>query len=142
MIDLATLETAAALLRCLWDGISPDYKAKYRRDIWQQVQDRVTTTARMTPDLGTWLSRLCLTFDNAPLAPYDPARRDWLAAQLRQPAAAQRAVLEALRHQAPVVVLLLRTLIQDEREVAANAPLRAPVDAAGGLFAADEGVEA
>lgn len=90
----------------------------------------------MAPDLATWLSKLCLTFDNALLAPYDSDRRAWLDAQLRQPPAAQRAVLEALRQQAPVIVLLLRTAIKDEREVEATGPIMLPTaPAARGLFA-------
>ena len=73
----------------------------------------------MTGTLATWLSRVCLTFDGAQVAPYDPAQRAWLETQLRMRPDAQQRVLRALREQAPVVILILRNMIQDEKEVLA-----------------------
>lgn len=119
MTDMETLETAAALVRCLWDGIPHDYKSRYHHVIWGQVQSHVITHARATNSLATWISRVCLTFDGAQVAPFDPQQRAWLETQLRMRPDAQQRVLRALREQAPVVILLLRNQIADEKEVTA-----------------------
>lgn len=116
-MDMANYETAAAIFRCLWDGISPDYKSKYRFEIWEQFQHRIQAHAKMTNSLPVLLSRLCLTFGNATLG-RDPQQRDWLESVLREPRQ-HAAILAACREQAPVIVLLIRTLIHDEKEVAA-----------------------
>lgn len=120
MTDMESLETAAALVRCLWDGIPNDYKSKYRREIWEQVQSRVAAHAKMTATLATWLSRVCLTFDGAQVAPYHAEQRAWFEGQLRMRPDAQQRVLRTLREQAPVVILLLRNQLQEEKEVAAS----------------------
>lgn len=48
---------ATDLLTPLWRGISPDYKSKYRRNIWQQFEDNLRSAA-YTAKLSTFLAKL------------------------------------------------------------------------------------
>ena len=120
MATTDTLEQAAAILRAVWEGINPDYKAKYRMTIWEQFQSRIAAQARMTNDLSTLLSRLSSTFDQAIIGPYRSDQRQYVADQLHLPVPQQRALVAAMREHAPVIVLLLRTWLQEEKEVNAN----------------------
>ena len=111
---MAALEMAAALLRAVYDGISKDYRQKYRMELWNQLQSRAAASSRMTNDLATWLSRLCGMFDGATLAPYDPAARGFIERVLQLPANEQLAILKTVREHTAVVIVLLRNQRQDE----------------------------
>ena len=53
-------EQATDLLWTVWRGIPPDYKSRYRRNIWQQFEDRVRSAA-YTSNLGKFVNSLCLS---------------------------------------------------------------------------------
>jgi len=119
---MAALEMAEALLRAVYDGISSDYKAKYRMELWNQVQSRAAAASKMTDNLATFLSRLCGMFDGATLAPYDPAARAFVERVLQLPQAEQRAILKTIREHTPVVVVLLRNRKQEEKNEREGTP--------------------
>ena len=54
-------ERVAALLYAIWRGIPNDYKSRYRRNIWQQFEDRIRSKA-YTSNLGEFINSLCLSF--------------------------------------------------------------------------------
>ena len=114
-MEMETLTQAALLLKAVWEGVSSEYKSKYRQTIWEQFQSRAAAHARMTNDLAKFISSLCGTLEGAVLAPYDEEARAFVEKLLTAPRPEQQKVLAAIREQTAVCVLLLRNMKQEER---------------------------
>lgn len=111
--EMELIHLAARLLKAVWSEIDPEFKAKYRMDIWSQVENNVAACARMSSTLNKFLSSLCSKFQVA-----TPGRgeeeRAFVDALLCGDESA--AVLKVLRQYPQVCALELRVLNDIERE--------------------------
>jgi hypothetical protein len=108
--------TLTALLYVVWSNIDADFKAKYRREIWDMVEARVRATANQSSTLGAFASALAKKL-NAKLgtnAEEIGAARRAIANRL------DRQALNFVRQETAYAILLLRTL-NDERRAANKA---------------------
>lgn len=119
---LTSERIASDLLAPLWRGISPDYKARYARNVWEQFENNVRSAA-YTARLPKFVQRITQRLGINPRAD-DVAR---VAAVLN--AGQDRHVLRALRDEAAYLVLLVRVENDERKEGArAEATLRSGSD--------------
>lgn len=103
---------AESLLTPIWRGISPEYKSKYRQNIWQQFEDNIRSAA-YTSRLPAWLDTMCRRMD-VTIRPEHAA--------LMKPIfglCMDRLILRALRDETTLLVLLVR-VANEERKAEQN----------------------
>ena len=100
---------ALSLVTPLWRGLSPEYKAKYRRTIWPQFENQIRSAA-YTTTLSLWYSRVCSRL------PIEPAARDLEDLQVYLMSGQDRELLRLFRDEAPTIVTLLRVENEARRE--------------------------
>lgn len=104
-------EQAAGLLEIVWRGIPPDYKSRYRRNIWQQFEDNIRSAA-YTSNLGKFLNSLCLKLSaNVGRNSDDRVQADAILQE-----ADAKAMLKLLREETTLLVLMVRVANQERRE--------------------------
>jgi hypothetical protein len=114
-------QTAADLLMLIWRGIPPDYKSRYRMNIWEQFENQVRSAA-YTSNLAKFVSSLCLKL--AATVGTTPEDRQIAEAILN--GGQDRAILKLLRDETTLLVLMVRVANQERREEwEANHPDRA-----------------
>lgn len=101
-------QLATDLLTPLWRGISPDYKRKYARSIWQQFEDNLRSAA-YTGHLSTFYAKIVQRLDI--LLHKDDTEK--VAAILH---GEDKAKLKMLREETTLLVLLVR-VSNEERKV-------------------------
>ena len=113
--EMELISLSARLLKAVWSQIDPEYKAKYRMDIWTQVETNVAACARMSSTLNKFLSSLCGKFQVA-----SPGRneeeRAFVHALLHSEEVNTDALLKVIREYPQVCVLQLRVMNDTERE--------------------------
>lgn len=113
--EMETIHLASRLLKAVWTQIDLEFKAKYRMDIWQQVESNVKACAMMSSTLNKFVSSLCSKFQVA-----TPGRneeeRAFVDALLCGEEANPDDVLKVLRQYPQVCVLELRVLNDAEKE--------------------------
>lgn len=92
---------ALAVLGPLWRGLDPEYKAKYYRTIWTQMESQVRSAA-YTTTLSLWFSRICSRL------PIELRGDDSEAVQAVLMSGEDRALLRLLRDEAPTLITMLR----------------------------------
>ena len=108
------LNLAADLLWAVWTEIDPEYKSKYRQNIWEQVETTIAACARMTTNLDKFLSAVC-----GKLSVAVPGKEEGdclqVALILQGQYADPDAILQVIREYPQVVVLKVRVM-NDERK--------------------------
>lgn len=123
-------ELAEQLLTPLWRGISPDYKRKYARSIWQQFEDNLRSAA-YTGQLSTFLSKLTTRLG------VEIRREDVELVTGVMQSGEDKAILKMLRDETVLLVLLVR-VANEERKAKFEAKKLAkkePHEKEEGLFA-------
>jgi len=105
-------EQAANLLAIIWKGIPADYKSRYRMNIWQQFEDNIRSAA-YTSNLGKFVNSLCSKLS----AQIGRNGEDRAAAKAILQQADARAMLKLLREETTLLVLMVRVVNQERREV-------------------------
>ena len=113
--ELETIRVAAMLLKAVWSQIDPEYKSKYRMDIWTQVESNVAACARMNSTLTRFLSSLCGRFQVA-VPGRTEEERQAVDLILRGGMGEPEHILQALREYPQVCVLQLRIMNDAEKE--------------------------
>lgn len=113
--ELEIRQIAAALLKAIWNGIDKEYLSKYRVTIWTQYEERVGTAARITSSLISFLSRLSAMMQVAEIG-RDDAERQFVAAILAGDYGDPGEILQALRRDPQVCVMLLRVQKDEEKQ--------------------------
>ena len=104
----AQYREALNLLIPLWKGIPADYKRKYARNIWQQFEENIRSSA-YTTSLSRFVNSICLRLQIVTAADDLPAVNAVLNA------GGDRALLRQLRDEAATLVLMVR-LENDKRK--------------------------
>lgn len=107
-IEMETLYQAAALLKAVYNEISSEYKAKYRMELWRQVEENVAVCARMSSTLPKFLSLLCGKFQVA-IPGHDTYEREQILHLLNGYSATPESILKVIREYPQVVTLIVRT---------------------------------
>ena len=102
-------EIADDLLTPLWQGISPEYKSKYRRSIWQQFEDNIRSAA-YTAKLSTFLSKITQRLG------VEIAGRHVQQVTVLMDNAEDKAVLKMLRDETALLVLMVRVANEERKE--------------------------
>lgn len=102
-------QTALRVVAPLWRGLTPEYKAKYRRTIWGQFENQLRSAA-YTTTLSLWYSRICSRL------PIEIWEADAAAVQAVLTGGEDRILLRVLREEAPTVVTMLRVETEARRE--------------------------
>lgn len=100
---------ANELLMPLWKGVPSDYKAKYARNIWSQLEDNIRSAA-YCDRLSKFVDKISQRLDIAILEADTATVTDFLAA------AETRPTLKALREDTALLVLLVRVANEERRE--------------------------
>jgi hypothetical protein len=100
-IDLAWL-----LWRSIWHNSSQDW-SPYRRRIWDMYTVRLRSAARMSRDLGEFVSLFCRAF-SIPTPGASPEERAHLQMILDLPSDAHDKILQCFHLQLPVITLYVR----------------------------------
>jgi len=106
-------QTAADLLTAIWRGIPNNYKSRYRRNIWQQFEDNVRSSA-YTSNLGKFVSTLCWKLQ-AQIGGEDSADVERILN-----GGHDRALLKLLREETTLLVLMVRVANQERQEAWRN----------------------
>ena len=114
--EMELIYLAARLLKAVWSEIDPEFKAKYRMDIWSQMESSVAACARMSSSLLKLLSSLCGRFQVATPG-HNDEERAFVGACLRGEACDPDSLLKVLRDYPQVCVLELRIMNDAEKEV-------------------------
>lgn len=101
-------QLATDLLTPLWRGISPDYKRKYARSIWQQFEDNLRSAA-YTGQLSTFYAKIVQRLD----VMIHKEDTEKVVAILHSE---DKAKLKMLRDETTLLVLLVR-VANEERKV-------------------------
>lgn len=96
-------EQATDLLWTIWRGTPAEYKRRYRRNIWQQFEDRVRSAA-YTSNLGKFANLLCLNLG----ATLGKAQIDRDTAEAVLNSGNDRELLKLLRDETALIVLMVR----------------------------------
>src|SRR6266496_3566640 len=104
--EMEAVYLAASLLKAVWSQIDPEFKSKYRMDIWTQVETNVAACARMSSTLTKFLSSLCGKFQVATPG-RDEQERQFVDLLLHGQYGSPESVLKALRDYPQVCVLKL-----------------------------------
>lgn len=102
-------EVANGLLTPIWRGIPADYKKKYARNIWEQVENNIRSaayTARVSEFLSKITQRLGITF----------AADDAKAVSEIVGGGHDRELLKMLRDDTTLLVLLVRADNEERKE--------------------------
>ena len=102
-------ETAADLLEAIWQGMSSEYKSRYRRTIWGQFENTVRAAA-YTNNLGKFINSLCLKI-NSQIPGKHTARVNEILKS-----GDDKAMLKLLRDETTYHVLIVRVRNQERRE--------------------------
>ena len=102
-------QAAADLLAAIWRGIPNEYKSRYRRNIWQQFEDNVRSSA-YTSNLGKFVSSLCLKLQAR------ISGEDSVGVEQVLNGGHDRALLKLLREETTLIVLMVRVANQDRQE--------------------------
>ena len=108
------LETAAALLRLIWDGIPAEYKSKYRMDIWSQFQSAVKAAAQRTSTISRFTSDLCFHFENAVIIQREGGTQVY-ERMLQWGQEEQEDLLALLATDTPSAIAVLRNRLDEEK---------------------------
>ncbi len=101
-------EIANNLLWPLWRGIPDGYKHRYARQIWQQFEDNIRSSA-YTSDLAKFVDKLCARLG------IQVGSREVESVRAFLDSADPRSTLAALRSETTVLALLVRVR-NDERK--------------------------
>lgn len=113
--ELEIRRIASVLLRAVWNGISNEYLSRYRAEIWRQFEERVATASRITSSLVSFLSRLSTMFQVAEIGK-DDAERSFVADILAGHYGSPDDILQALRRDPQVCVMLMRIQKDEEKK--------------------------
>ena len=102
-------QLATDLLTPLWRGISPDYKRKYARTIWQQFEDQLRSAA-YTAKLSTFLSKITQRLDIV----LHKEETEKVAAVIG--GNDDKTILKMLRDETTLLVLLVRVANEERKE--------------------------
>lgn len=112
--ELELRQVASVLLGAVWKKIDPEYKSKYRAEIWRQFEERLQTSARITPNLTSFLSKFCTLFQVAEIG-IDADERLEVERILAGGYGNPDDILYGLRRDPQVCVLLLRNRLDEEK---------------------------
>jgi len=102
---------ATEIAWALWRGMSPDYKRRYARVIWDQFQSRLQGEAMATSSLGTFVNSAC-----SKLGVVSLGRRDDLGTLDGILNSGQdRLVLRLLREETALIVVKVRLMNEERR---------------------------
>jgi len=102
-------QLATDLLTPLWRGISPDYKKRYARTIWQQFEDNLRSAA-YTAKLSTFLAKITTRMGIVIFA--DDTGK--VTAVMQQ--GEDKIILKMLRDDTTLCVLLVRVANEERKE--------------------------
>lgn len=102
-------ESATEILFSIWQGMDGDFKSKYRREIWQIFESRISAAAQQTGTFSRFLSNLCKSL-NAGLGLYEEGR-DKIKEVVDHPLS--KILLRFMREETPFVVMLVRIRHQE-----------------------------
>lgn len=108
------LNLASDLLTAVWTEIDPEYKSKYRMDIWTQFETGAAACARTTNNLDRFLSQLCGKVQVASPG-HDESDRRHINSILQGDYCEPGDILHMLRDYPQVCVLKVR-IANDERK--------------------------
>lgn len=111
-------QIATTILGPIWRGIPSEYKSRYRANIWQQFEDHIRSAA-YTARLGVWYDTICRKL-GVRVRVEDIAM---LQAALQCDQSQSRAVLQRIREQATLLVLLVRVANEERKAAYATASL-------------------
>lgn len=97
------------LLTPIWRGISPEYKRKYARTIWNQFEDQIRSAA-YTAHLSTFLSKITQRLDVV----YH--KDDTEAISSVATCGDDKAALKMLRDETTLLVLMVRVANEERKE--------------------------
>lgn len=106
-------EMAADLLDAIWRGTAADYKSKYRRNIWEQLENNARSAATSTNDLGKFVNSLCLKMNGAMLGKTNEERQKAIEILNGH---RDSALLKLMREQTMLIVLMVRQRNDQRRE--------------------------
>lgn len=112
--ELEIRRVASVLLRAVWNGIDSEYKSKYRAEIWRQFEERTATASRITNSLVSFLSKLSVLCQVAEIGA-DDSERQFVEAILSGSYGNPEEILQALRRDPQVCVLLMRIQKDEEK---------------------------
>lgn len=105
----------AALLLAIWKGIPKGYKSRYRRNIWQQFEERIVVAA-YTNSLTKFVNNLCSTFEGSiGVTADDRAAALDIVAELDG-----RSSLKLLREETALLVTMVRVEVEAKRKTFGN----------------------
>lgn len=102
-------EMAASLLDIIWQGISSDFKSRYRQTIWEQFENTVRANA-YTNNLGKFVNSVCLK-----LGATIPGKHTAEAEKILN-SGQDRPLLKLYRDETTLIVLMVRIRNQERRE--------------------------
>ncbi len=102
-------EIAADLLEAVWQGISSEYKSRYRRTIWEQFENTVRAAA-YTNNLGKFINSLCLK-----ISAQIPGKHTVRVEEILN-SGNDKALLKLFRDETTYLVLMVRVRNQERRE--------------------------
>ncbi len=102
-------QAAANLLMAIWKGIPSSYKSRYRRNIWQQFEDNVRSSA-YTSNLGKFVDSLCLRLQ------VQIRGKDSIELEQILNSGNDRILLKLLREETTLLVLMVRVANEQRRE--------------------------
>lgn len=106
---MTQIEIADRLLWPIWTGINSRYKAKYARNIWQQLEDNIRSAA-YTSSLPKFYETLCRRLDIAVRAKDQAALGEAIGC------GEDRQILRCIRDETTYLVLLVRVRNDERRE--------------------------
>lgn len=112
--ELEHRRVASILLEAVWRNIDTDYKSTYRMEIWRQFEERLTTAARITPNLTSFLSKFAELFRVKELG-RDAHHRVQVERILAGAYGDPDTLLYGLRRDPAICVLLLRNRLDEEK---------------------------
>lgn len=108
----AIYEQASDLLLALWRAVDPDFKERYKADIWRIYEDRVRAAAGQNGTLARFVSQLARSLGGS-LGRNETARgivADIVAS------GDDHELLRLLREETPYLILLVRLAMKDLKE--------------------------
>lgn len=100
---------ANKLLWPLWRGLSPDFKEKYHRDIWEQFENNIRSSC-YTSDLSRFLNKMRGKLDIKLQSQFVEDLNDVLNANQ------DRAILKRLREDTTLCVLFTRQINEERKK--------------------------
>jgi len=100
-----------ALLHAIWRAVDPDFKERYRLEIWRIFEDRTRVAAGQNGTLSRFASQLARAM-NAAIGRDERERHQ---AQTVIESGQDRQLLRLCREETPYLILLVRQRVADQR---------------------------